>query len=94
MVVRGGGEGRKEVGGSEGGGDGSGGDGGSEGGGKIQGSTRAMLESPSCHTLALKWLLQSEREGPRMFPTLDPKEARFAGGALFSLLVEVLGKCG
>lgn len=36
---------------------------------------------------------QNER-GRECFPTLDPKEARFAGGALFSLLVEVLGKCG
>ena len=44
VVVRGrGGEGHKEVGGSEGDGEGSGGDGGGERGGKVRASTSAIL---------------------------------------------------
>ena len=46
VVVRGrGGEGHKEVGGSEGDGEGSGGDGGGERGGKVRASTSAILST-------------------------------------------------
>ena len=91
-------EGHKEVGGSEGDGEGSGGDGGGERGGKVRANTSAILSQCStpcafeCAFVIASFVNFWLSLGPTVGLTRMRQDS--ADRALFSLLVEVLGKSG